>query len=218
MISALSYIQKKLKAPKNQKNNFGNYTYRSAEDILEAVKPFLDGENEVSLTISDEVLLVGDRYYVKATATLSDKTGESVSATAYAREPLTKKGMDEAQITGSASSYARKYALNGLFAIDDTKDSDTDEYIKKTKVTSKEKTTSGLPIYDFNTSSVAQTKPISSMDKLRKKYFAIAYSLKIDKPSDYIVEKLKVTNFNDISESKLSAFVKALEMKQKNAK
>lgn len=117
----LKKIQKELKAPKNQKNTFGGYMYRSCEDILEAVKPLLEG---ALLVISDEMVVVGDRYYIKATATITEGD-KSMSATAYAREPIIKKGMDEAQITGSTSSYARKYALNGLFLIDDTKDADT---------------------------------------------------------------------------------------------
>jgi len=116
----LTEIQQKLKAPKNQFNSFGKYNYRSCEDILEAVKPLLNG---ATLTISDEIINVGDRYYVKATATL--KHGEEwETVTAFAREEENKKGMDASQITGSASSYARKYALNGLFLIDDTKDAD----------------------------------------------------------------------------------------------
>jgi hypothetical protein len=116
----LNKIQKELKAPKNQKNSFGNYNYRSCEDILEAVKPLL---GEASLTLTDDIVLVGDRYYVKATATLT-MGSEGASCQAYAREALDKKGMDAAQITGAASSYARKYALNGLFCIDDNKDND----------------------------------------------------------------------------------------------
>jgi hypothetical protein len=117
-------IQKELKAPKNQKNNFGNYKYRSCEDILEAVKPLCIKHNCL-LTISDEIVMLGDRFYVKATATFSAHDLLPISVSAYAREAQTKKGMDESQITGSASSYARKYALNGLFCIDDTKDADT---------------------------------------------------------------------------------------------
>jgi hypothetical protein len=116
-------IQAELKAPKNQTNAFGKYKYRSAEDIVEAVKPILN-KYGTALVISDEVVQVGDRIYVKATATLLDATDNSISVNGWAREEEVKKGMDSAQITGSASSYARKYALNGLFAIDDTKDSD----------------------------------------------------------------------------------------------
>jgi hypothetical protein len=127
LFEALSKIQKEMKAPKSQFNAFGKYKYRSCEDILEAVKPFLNG---TVLYISDEMVLIGDRYYLKATATLRNGD-EAVSVTAYAREEVEKKGMDSSQITGAASSYARKYALNGLFLIDDTKDSDaTNEHGK----------------------------------------------------------------------------------------
>lgn len=115
-------VQSQLKAPKNQRNNFGGYNYRNCEDILEAVKPLLKAEG-LLLTITDDIVVLGDRFYVKATATLTD--GErSLSNQAFAREEATKKGMDGSQVTGAASSYARKYALNGLLAIDDTKDAD----------------------------------------------------------------------------------------------
>ena len=116
-------IQNELKAPKGQTNNFGKYKYRSAEDIIEAVKPILN-KYKTALVVSDEVVQVGDRIYIKATATLLDNTDNHISVNGWAREEEVKKGMDAAQITGSASSYARKYALNGLFAIDDTKDAD----------------------------------------------------------------------------------------------
>ena len=120
----LQGIQSSLKAPKGQTNKFGGYRYRSAEDILEALKPLL-GEWGCSLVIQDDMVEVGGRVYVKASANLIDNETESVlSTSAFAREAEVKKGMDDAQITGSASSYARKYALNGLFAIDDTKDQD----------------------------------------------------------------------------------------------
>lgn len=120
----LAEIQRTLNAPKGQYNNFGKYHYRSCEDILEGVKPLLNG---LFLSISDEIVLIGDRYYVKATASITD--GETThTATAMAREAADKKGMDEAQITGATSSYARKYCLNGLFGIDDAKDADTDEH------------------------------------------------------------------------------------------
>lgn len=130
MNNAIISIQNELKAPKGQFNSFGRYKYRSCEDILEAVKPLLH-KYSCSLNISDEVVMVGDRFYVKSTATLRKDTGEVISSSvAFAREDETKKGMDGAQVTGAASSYARKYALNGLFCIDDTKDADTDEYTK----------------------------------------------------------------------------------------
>lgn len=128
----LLQIQSELKAPKGQYNSFGKYKYRSCEDILEAVKP-LCVKHGVILTLSDEIVQVGERCYIRATAKLQKEGCTDISVTAYAREALDKKGMDDSQITGTASSYARKYALNGLFCIDDTKDADTDEYVKKTK-------------------------------------------------------------------------------------
>lgn len=120
----LTTIQAELKVPKDQRNDFGNYKYRSCEDIVEAVKPILQ-KNGFALTLSDDLVQVGAWNYVKATAMISDGK-ETHQSTAFAREQETKKGMDTAQITGSASSYARKYALNGLFAIDDTRDADTE--------------------------------------------------------------------------------------------
>lgn len=130
-------IQSELKAPKGQYNSFGKYRYRSAEDILEAVKP-LCAKYNCQLTLSDELQSIGERYYVKATVSITDGK-ETVSVSAYAREEETKKGMDGSQITGTASSYARKYALNGLFCIDDTKDADTDAYTKQTSGNIQEK-------------------------------------------------------------------------------
>lgn len=117
-------IQSELKAPKSQFNKFGGYKYRKAEDILEAVKPLL-AKQKCTLIITDDVILIGNRIYVKATATIKNEKGECETTTGWAREEETKKGMDGSQITGASSSYARKYALNGLFAIDDNADSDT---------------------------------------------------------------------------------------------
>ena len=128
-------VQSKLKAPKSQFNKFGNYAYRNCEDILEALKPILNQVKAV-VNISDEVVLIGERYYIKATVKFIDgETGEFVEASAMAREEESKKGMDSSQLTGSTSSYARKYALNGLFAIDDTKDSDTTNTHGKDNIT-----------------------------------------------------------------------------------
>lgn len=125
-------IQTRLKAPKGQENTFGHYNYRSCEDILEAVKPLLKEQN-CALVISDGIEHIGERYYICAEASLIDtETGDKVSNKAYAREEENKKGMDGSQITGTSSSYARKYALNGLFAIDDAKDADTDGFRKQT--------------------------------------------------------------------------------------
>lgn len=122
MENKLAEIQAKVKAPKGQFNSFGKYNYRSAEDILEAVKQVVNPMG-YSITVSDTIMNVGDRYYIKATATLTDGK-ETYSTDGYAREEESKKGMDGSQVTGASSSYARKYALNGLFALDDTKDSD----------------------------------------------------------------------------------------------
>ncbi len=131
-LKRVSMAQNELKAPKNQYNSFGKYNYRSCEDILETAKPICK-KHDLVLTLSDDIINVGDRYYVKATATLFDAKSEScLTSTASAREADSKKGMDESQVTGTASSYARKYALNGLFNIDDTKDADTDEHKKTT--------------------------------------------------------------------------------------
>lgn len=130
IFGVLQAIQSELVAPKEQYNSFGKYNYRSAEDILEALKPILKKHN-AAITLSDEIVYIEGRYYVEASVTLFAE-GEAIGAKASAREEETKKGMDGSQITGTASSYARKYALNGLFAIDDNKDPDTDEYASQT--------------------------------------------------------------------------------------
>lgn len=133
----LMKIQTEIKAPKNLRNTFGNYNYRNAEGIFNAVKPYL-AEQKCSLTVNDCIEAYEGRVYVVATAKLTDiETSESVYVTAYARESESKKGMDDSQITGATSSYARKYALNGLFLLDDTKDADTDEHRKETEERSK---------------------------------------------------------------------------------
>lgn len=135
---ALQGVQGELKAPKDKYNSFGKYAYRSAEGILEAVKPLLT-KYAATLTLSDEVILIGERFYIKAVASFAAIGGEEVVSVAYAREDEVKKGMDGSQITGAASSYARKYALNGLFLIDDAKDADTDEYVSATRAGRSEK-------------------------------------------------------------------------------
>lgn len=144
----MSDIQTKLKAPKSQYNSFGKYNYRNCEDILEAVKPLLN-EHKLYINISDTVEHVGDRYYIKATVTVSD--GEStITSQAYAREEESKKGMDGSQVTGASSSYARKYALNGMFAIDDTKDSDTTNTSGKDQPKEYKCECCGKPFLDFD--------------------------------------------------------------------
>ncbi len=132
MLANLIDIQTSLKCNKSQFNSYGGFSYRSAEDILTAVKPLLASFGCL-LTLTDDIVLVGDRVYVKSTATLTDPDGNTQSTTAFAREPDSKKGMDASQVTGCASSYARKYALNALFLIDDVKDADTNEYRRQTE-------------------------------------------------------------------------------------
>ena len=164
-------IQSELKAPKNQRNNFGGYQYRSAEDILEALKPLLKAHN-CYLTLSDELVNIGDRYYIKATATIySEKT--SVSVTAYAREEESKKGMDGSQISGASSSYSRKYSLNGLFLIEDTKDSDaTNTHDKEITqvVVEKKKPVLLLNTENFGNCRKAYLKDKSNLAKICEKY------------------------------------------------
>ena len=172
IIEKLLAVQAELKAPKGQYNSFGKYKYRSCEDILEAVKPILKAHG-ASITISDELVQIGNRIYVKATARFWDvDDGGYVNNTAFAREPDTKKGMDESQITGTASSYARKYALNGLLLIDDTKDADTDENrnerenrAKKQKEQPKQETVedrTGKPAYPTEESMVNDLLAVAS--------------------------------------------------------
>ena len=164
-------IQNELKAPKNQHNKFGNYDFRSAEDILEAVKPICL-KYKALLSVNDEIVTVGDRFYVKATAVLIDVDGTKedkvaqFEVTAYAREEETKKGMDASQVTGATSSYARKYALNGLFCIDDTKDADTNAFKEQQNKPTNKTVTQVKPI------NAEQIKLISEAQ--RKRLYAIA--------------------------------------------
>lgn len=169
-------IQHKLKAPKGQYNSFGKYNYRSCEDILEGVKPLLK-EHNLALLIDDEIVQIGERYYVKATAKITDGR-EIISATAYAREPDTKKGMDESQITGATSSYARKYALNALLCIDDTKDADTMDNSKKPAQQTQE------TVYNWQTLKARATQGGISEDDLKH----------------YLKETLKVNESKDMTQ------------------
>lgn len=170
-------IQHKLKAPKGQYNSFGKYNYRSCEDILEGVKPLLK-EHNLALLINDEIVQIGERYYVKATAKITDGR-EIVSATAYAREPDTKKGMDESQITGATSSYARKYALNALLCIDDTKDADTMDNSKKPAQQTQE------TVYNWQTLKARATQGGISEEDL---VHYVTETLKVKKPSELTQE------------------------------
>lgn len=170
-------IQHNLKAPKRQYNSFGKYNYRSCEDILEGVKPLLK-EHNLALLIDDEIVQIGERYYVKATAKITDGR-EIVSATAYAREPDTKKGMDESQITGATSSYARKYALNALLCIDDTKDADTMDNSKKPVQQTQE------TVYNWQTLKTRATQGGISEEDL---VHYVTETLKVKKPSELTQE------------------------------
>lgn len=170
-------VQSELKAPKGQYNSFGKYNYRSCEDILEGVKPLLN-KYGLYLTIDDAVQLIGDRYYIKATATLSD--GDNcISTSAYARESLDKKGMDSSQVTGATSSYARKYALNGLLCIDDTKDADTMDNSKKPVQQTQE------TVYNWQTLKARATQGGISEEEL---VHYVTETLKVKKPSELTQE------------------------------
>jgi hypothetical protein len=183
-------LQSELKAPKNQYNNFGKYAYRSCEDIIEAVKPFLK-KYGLCINISDEVSLIGERYYVNAMVTLTDiEDGKQIVTTASAREALTKKGMDESQITGAASSYARKYALNGMFAIDDTKDADvTNKHGKEEKTPENKKPD--------------KTPELVSREE-RDEIFRIAKQVNL--PNERLREIVKGFGYNDTTKIKKSDY------------
>lgn len=196
-------VQKELKAPKNQRNSFGNYNYRSCEDILEALKPVLS-EHGATVFISDKPVVKENLWsYIEATATFVDtESGDSVSVTAYAREAETKKGMDVSQITGSASSYARKYALNGLFLIDDTKDADTDEQHNQT---------SGTKQKAFSKDDVTALR----LDLVK---VATATKKDVNDLESWVSQQIGVNSFESINQSsfaKANALVKQLMAKAK---
>lgn len=194
-------VQQELKAPKNQRNTFGNYNYRSAEDILEALKPVLKNHN-ATVFLSDKIIVKENLWtYVEATATFVDiETGESTCTTGYAREAETKKGMDPSQITGSASSYARKYALNGLFLIDDTKDADTDEHHKQT---------AGAKQKAFSKDDVTALR----LDLVK---VATATKKDVNELEAWVAQQIGVDNFdsiNQLSFVKANALVKQMVVK-----
>ena len=172
-IEKIVAIQSELKAPKGQYNSFGKYNYRSCEDILEGVKPLL-AKHGLVLTIQDSIDLIGDRFYVKATATITDGK-EELSTSAYARESLDKKGMDASQVTGATSSYARKYALNGLLAIDDTKDADTMDNSKKPVQQTQE------TVYNWNSLKTRAVQGGISEEELVQ---YVTETFKVSKPSE----------------------------------
>lgn len=194
-------VQMELKAPKNQRNTFGNYNYRSAEDILEALKPVL-AKHKATATLSYKIIVKENLWtYVEATATFVDiETGEYTCTTGYAREAETKKGMDPSQITGSASSYAGKYALNGLFLIDDTKDADTDEQHIQTTATKPKA---------FSKDDVTSLR----LDLVK---LATATGKDVNELENWVTQRIGVDNFDAINQSsyaKANALVKQLMVK-----
>lgn len=188
----LMIVQQTLKAPKNQYNSFGKYKYRSCEDILEGLKPCLK-EVKSAVTIEDEIVEIGGRVYVKATACFHDCESEDmVFNRAYAREPETKTGMDQAQVTGATSSYARKYALNGLFMIDDTKDADTDEAKNESDARAKKQ-------------DRVKTAEVEKQYIDNKKIDALTAKCEADGVSPMIIfDKCKVENFSKITEKQFA--------------
>lgn len=206
-------IQTKLKAPKGQYNSFGKYSYRSAEDILEAVKP-LNAEQGLLLTITDEIKEVGGRIYVVATATVSDGTDE-LKVSAFAREPENKKGMDESQITGATSSYARKYALNGLYAIDDNKDADTDEHKQQQENAPKKQQAQKQQQQKQQQPTKEPTE--KELHEIVEKYVRNIETLGVERAQvvDYVCNKHSVGNLFDLKPNVLVGELKAIYLSKK---
>lgn len=206
-------IQTKLKAPKGQYNSFGKYSYRSAEDILEAVKP-LNAEQGVLLTITDEIKEIGGRVYVVATATVSDGT-DTLQVSAFAREPENKKGMDESQITGATSSYARKYALNGLYAIDDNKDADTDEHKQQQENSPKKQPAQKQQRKQQQQQEKGFTE--QELHELVEKYVRNIEALGVDRAKliEFVCNKHSVGNLFDLKPNVLVGELKAIYLNKK---
>lgn len=206
-------IQTKLKAPKGQYNSFGKYSYRSAEDILEAVKP-LNAEQGVLLTITDEIKEIGGRVYVVATATVSDGT-DTLQVSAFAREPENKKGMDESQITGATSSYARKYALNGLYAIDDNKDADTDEHKQQQENAPKKQQAQKQQQQKQQQQAKEPTE--QELHEIVEKYVRNIEALGVDRSKliEFVCNKHSVGNLFDLKPNVLVGELKAIYLNKK---
>ena len=201
ILEKLQKVQNEIKAPKNLYNSFGKYKYRNVEGILESFKPY-GKKYGLALTISDEIVQIGERIYVKAIASLHDiETSESIQNTAFARESLEKKGMDDSQITGTASSYARKYALNGLFLLDDTKDADTDEYHNQVSQEEEQK------IEEISNMKIAPLK----VDVLKKRCAAD------DVPLDRILKLYKLKSIEDMTEKQFQNCMQYWEKVKSNA-
>lgn len=232
LIEKLLEIQTKLKAPKGQWNKFGKYNYRSQEDILEAVKP-LNKEYGLVLYLTDEPVLIGDWHYIKASAVLRDvKTGKSTEVNSYAREPLNKKGMDESQITGTASSYARKYALNGLYLIDDTKDSDTNEHseaaqnVNNKPVEQRSNSNSNYQNQNNQQRPNNQQQPQEPTPQQQEKELTdlivkyvkelTAMGIDINQLYSYIAKKEGVMDIREVAKVQVLGYLKAQHLKIKN--
>ena len=192
----LSRIQTTLKAPKNLYNKFGKYKYRNAEGICEAVKPYLE-QNKCYMVLKDDMLELGRRFYIRATATLYDtESDDCIKATAFAREAESKKGMDESQITGAASSYARKYALNGLFLLDDTKDADSNEYSEQGKENTDENKEAEQRQVEL--SKISEIKGKSLEERGRKEGIELSKLIRLYKVSSLSdLSELQFRNIND---------------------
>lgn len=216
----LSHIQNELKAPKNQFNKFGNYKYRSCEDILEALKP-LCAKYKATLIIYDEIVMIGDRYYVKAMAKLYDQeTTDYIEAYAFARESQAKKGMDDSQVTGATSSYARKYALNGLFNIDDTKDFDTNEVHQQSNQKQGNTQTKQQPKQQSQQQGFEQANLLANIDECFKKLKAMGVDINSKASIDFINKyNNNIHDINIMTDSEkyryLEVLRKMIEIKEK---
>lgn len=207
----LSRIQAELKAPKNLFNKFGNYSYRNAEGIQEALKPY-EVKFGVMVTLSDAIEEINGRVYVKATATIYDTdTSESISVTAYAREAETKKGMDDAQVTGATSSYARKYALNGLFLLDDTKDVDSEEYQTQAKGEANKATSKPKAKAEPKT----EPKPIDPLNEKEMQFLKQRYT---GDNLAKLLEFYKIENIEDIDPEVARNLIRQIVARAKKAK
>ena len=206
-------IQQELKVPKNQRNTFGNYNFRNCEDIMEASKPICAKHNCL-LTCSDELIQVGDRYYVKATATLFDiDSEESISTSACAREEETKKGMDASQITGASSSYARKYALNGLLQLDDNKDADTNEY-KKQQNKGNQKSTVKKVDKPVEMIDANQIKVIHTLfTKIEKSESQVFKNFTNDKAKENVYNQYKIKSSKELTKENANKMIELLKKK-----
>lgn len=193
LIEKLSLIQVELKAPKNQYNSFGKYKYRNCEDILESAKPICN-KNRTTLTIHDDIVVKGERYYVEATATLYDwDSKDEITVSALAREEDSKKGMDASQVTGATSSYARKYALNGLFNIDDTKDTDSEEHQTQKKASEQQ----------------PEQAPQQNVPKVTAKQVELIKGLYKETEIANMLTRLNVSSLEEITIEQASTMIKA---------